>query len=86
MYIKQILPKVKANNSTYYNVDDKSKKQFKSLYNYLKKHKDKEIKSNVFQNNDALRNQINFWLNNQNELDYIKKYKAMELIAQNIIH
>ena len=39
MRVKDYLSKVKANRHTYYNLDNKSKKDFQNLYNYLKKHK-----------------------------------------------
>jgi len=86
MKVKDILPLVKANKYTYYNSDKKSVIRFKDLYSYLKKYKYKEISKNVFQNNDALKGQIEFWLNNKNEKEYIRKYKTMELIAYNIKH
>ena len=41
MKVKELLPKVKANRYTYYNVDKKSIQDFKNLYSYLKKHEDK---------------------------------------------
>ena len=86
MKVKDILPLVKANKYTYYNLNRKSVIMFKDLYSYLKKYKYKEIGENVFQNNDALKGQIEFWLNNKNETEYIRKYKTMELISDNIKH
>lgn len=84
MKVKDILPKVKANRYTYYNLTPKQVIMFQDLYSYLKKHKDAEVRRNVFQFNDALQGQVNYWLNNKNETDYIKKYKAMELVAYNL--
>tara|TARA_R100001509_G_scaffold165417_2_gene146968 strand:+ start:661 stop:921 length:261 start_codon:yes stop_codon:yes gene_type:complete len=84
MKVKNYLTKLKANRYTYYNLDKKSIQDFKNLYSYLKKHQEKNV-SNYFQYCDAIKGQINFWLNNENELDYIRKYKAMEVISQNII-
>lgn len=86
MKVKDILPKVKANSRTYYNLSPKQIIMYKDLYSYLKKHRNKEICKNVFQYSDALTGQINYWLNNKNELDYLRKYKAMELIAHNLVH
>jgi len=86
MKVNDILPLVKANKYTYYNLNRKSVIMFKDLYSYLKKYKYNEISKNVFQNNDALKGQIEFWLNNKNETEYIRKYKTMELIAYNIKH
>ena len=83
MRVKDYLPELKANRYTYYNLDKKSIQDFKNLYSYLKKHKEKNV-SNYFQYCDALKGQVNFWLNNENELDYIRKYKAMEIISQTI--
>jgi len=85
MKVKELLPKVKANRYTYYNLDKSQISGFKNLYKYLKKHKQKNV-SNYFQYCDALKGQVNFWLNNKNELDYIRKYKAMEIISQTIKH
>lgn len=86
MKIKDILHRLKANRYTYYNLDNNTIQNFKKLYSYLKRNKDKEISKNVFQNTDALQGQINYWLSLENELDYLKKYKSMELIANNIKH
>ena len=86
MKVNDILPLVKANKYTYYNLNRKSVIMFKDLYSYLKKYKYNEISKNVFQNNDALKGQIEFWLNNKNETEYIRKYKTMELISDNIKH
>ena len=86
MKVKDYLNRLKANRYTYYNLDKETKKAFQKKYNYLKRHKDKHIYRNVFQHNDALNNTIEYWLNKENEPDYIKKYKAMELISLNIIH
>ena len=47
MKVKEYLTKLKANRYTYYNLDDNAKTHFQNLYNYLKKHKDKEV-SNIF--------------------------------------
>ena len=85
MKIKDYLPKLKANRHTYYNLDKKTIQDFKNLYNYLKKHKEKNV-SNYFQWNDAIICTVNYWLNNKNYTDYVKKYKAMEIISQTIKH
>lgn len=84
--VKELLPKLKANSRTYYNLSKKDIVMFKKLYNYLKRNKEKHIKQNVFQHSDATKGQINYWLNNENELDYLKKYKAMEIVSFNLIH
>jgi|TARA_Y100000015_G_C2386558_1_gene87773 hypothetical protein len=89
MKVKDYLPKVKANRYTYYNLDKETIQYFKNKYNYLKKHKEKEV-SNCFQSNDLLKCSVNYWLNNKNYkdyyIDYVKKYKAMEIISQLIKH
>jgi len=87
MKVKDYLPKLKANRYTYYNLDKKSIQEFKKLYNYLKKHKEKEA-SNYLQWswNDAIKGSVNYWLYNQTEVEYIRKYKAMEVISQAIKH
>ena len=83
MKIKDYLHRVKANKHTYYNLDNELKKHFQYLYNYLKKYKDKEV-SNIFYYCDGIEEQINFWLSNKNELDYIKKYQAMKILSEAI--
>ncbi len=85
MKVKDYLPKLKANRYTYYNLDQKTIQDFKNLYNYLKKNKEKEV-SNYFQWNDAIKSSVNYWLNNKNYIDYVKKFKSMEIISQRIIH
>ena len=91
MKVKDYLPKLKANRYTYYNLDQKTIRDFKNLYNYLKKHKEKNV-SNYFQWNDSIKGSVNYWLNNktifknQKYIEYIRKYKAMEIISQAIKH
>ena len=84
MKVKEILPKLKANSRTYYNLTPRQIIMFKDVYSYLKRHKEKEIETNIFQYSDAIKGQVNFWLNNENETDYLRKFKAMELIAYNL--
>lgn len=84
MVVVEILKKVKANRYTYYNLSRQQVKDFQKLYSYLKRNKFREIRKNTFQGSDALQGQIDYWLNNQNELDFIKKYKVMELISTNL--
>ena len=74
MRVKELLHKVKANRYTYYNLSEKDKNYFQNLYNYLKKHKEKTTSIKA----------IDYWLNNNTYIDYIKKYKAMEVISQTI--
>jgi len=85
MKVAEILNKVKANKYTYYNLSKEQIKDFQKLYSYLKRNSQREIRKNIFQYNDALQGQINYWLNKSNELDYLKKYKAMELISTNLM-
>lgn len=84
MKVKEFLPKVRANRYTFFNLDNSTKKDFRKLYSYLKKHENRNINSNNFQGCNALIGQINFWLENKNEMDYIKKIKAMQLISTNL--
>lgn len=79
MLVSEILPKLKANKNTYYNLDKKDIENFKKQYSYLKKHKDKKIFLSVM-------NSVNFWLNKKNELDYLKKIKAIQCVSTNIQH
>lgn len=77
MKVKEILPLVKANKYTYYNLDDKSIAMFKDLYSYLLKHKEKDVRV-------LIKYQLNTIYTKYN--GYLKKYKTMELIAHNIKH
>lgn len=79
MTVSQLLPKVKANRHTYYNLDKQSIEYYKKQYNYLKRHKDKEVYSSIIK-------EVNEVLNENNKLEYVKKVKAMLLIGTNINH
>ena len=79
MKVKELLKEVKANRYTYYNLDKETIKEYQKLYNYLKKHKEKKINQLLF-----------LWgLENENSnfyIEYVKKYRLMNLISQSIIH
>jgi len=78
MKVKDIIPLVKANRYTYDNLDRKSVIMFKDLYNYLVKHKEKDVRRLL------IKAQLNtIYLK---YTGYLKKYKTMELIAHNIKH
>ena len=79
MKVKDYLPQVKANKYTYYNLDNKTKQDFKNLYNYLKRHQEKEV-SDWF----VFYASVNDWLNEEYLLDYVIKYKAMEVLSSEI--
>tara|TARA_R110000737_G_scaffold1761_1_gene5280 strand:+ start:37 stop:279 length:243 start_codon:yes stop_codon:yes gene_type:complete len=78
MTVNDYIHTVKANRYTYYNLGKESIKDYKKLYTYLKKHKDKAISSGLI---DI---QINT-INNEFDIDYLIKYKIMQLISYNII-
>ena len=78
MKVKDILPSVKANKHTYYNLDRKSIIMFKDLYSYLVRHKEKEVGGLLIK---PQLNPINI-----KYTGYLKKFKTMELIAYNIQH
>ena len=79
--VKDYLHQVKANKNTYHNLDDKTIQDFKNLYNYLKTHQEKEVSQwFVFYAN------VNDWLNQDYILDYVIKYKAMEILSSEIKH
>lgn len=93
MKVNKFLNSLRANRYTYKNISTDEVERFQKLYNYLKKHKDKEVYKSVFFHNDALLFQIYFRKNNKNEndilkgvLDFTRKYNAMELISQKIKH
>ena len=81
MRVKDYLTKVKENRHTYLNLDNKSKKDFQNLYNYLKKHKNKKVSDWFF-----FYEIVNEWLNKDYILDYVIKYKAMEILSSEIKH
>ena len=81
MKVKDYLPKLKANRYTYYNLDRKTIQDFKNLYNYLKKHEDKEI-GLLF----GIIIQSNKYKEKLKQTDYIKKYTIMNLLSQTIRH
>lgn len=83
MKVKEYLPKVKANRYTYYNLDKKTKRRFQQLYNYLKRHKEKDV-SNYFQLCDSIKGSVKYWLNSKCYIEYIRKYEAMKIISQAI--
>tara|TARA_B100000963_G_C22325026_1_gene536011 strand:- start:439 stop:684 length:246 start_codon:yes stop_codon:yes gene_type:complete len=81
MKVKEMLSKVKANRYTYYNLDKKTIQDFKNLYNYLKKHEDKEI-GLLF----GIVIQLNKYKEKLKQTDYIKKYTIMDLLSKTIKH
>ena len=77
--VKSILPKLRANKNTYYNLDRRSIETFQKDYAYLKKHENKEV--------------ADLWIKNAKEMlksdkygDYVRKIKAIEIIATHIQH
>jgi len=81
MKVKDYLNKVKANRYTYNNLDKNRIKDFQKLYNYLKTHEEKEV-SKWFEFYVS----VNDWINNEYILDYVIKYKAMEILSSEIKH
>jgi hypothetical protein len=78
MTVNDYINTVKANRYTYYNLDKKSINDYKKLYTYLKKHKDKAISSGLI---DI---QIKT-IKDKFDMDYLIKYNIMQLISYNII-
>tara|TARA_X000001382_G_scaffold124912_1_gene109897 strand:+ start:448 stop:693 length:246 start_codon:yes stop_codon:yes gene_type:complete len=79
MRVKELLPKLKANRYTYYNLDKKSIQDFKNLYSYLKKHQDKEI-GLLF----GIIFKVKYDNNLKAQTDYIRKYNIMNVLSQTI--
>jgi len=71
-----LLPQLKANRKTYHNLGIVQIKEFQYYYNYLKSNKNKRINQFIIWDFDKCFN--------HEELDYIKKIKAMRLISYNI--
>ena len=78
MTINEYLPMVMASKFTYYNLDSKSVNDYKKLYAYLKKHRDKTILPHMI-DFEIMNIKTNF------NTDYLVKYKIMQLISRNII-
>lgn len=78
MKVSEILPKVKANKFTYYNLTESQKNDFKKLYGYLKKHKEKSVCKIV----ETL---LPTYLSNT-DCDYLVKYYTMKFVSTNINH
>ena len=77
---KSMLSKVKATSLTYYNLDKTTVDDFKKLYAYLKKHENKDVgEFAVKRANEMLKEQGRY-------SDYIRKYKAMEILSTSIKH
>jgi len=81
MTVKELLPKLKANKHTYYNISKNDIKSFQDKYKYLKKNCDKTI-------NFIAEIEIEKWFSNKEKyfynLDYLNKYKIMAIISKNI--
>jgi len=83
MKVKELLKEVKANRYTYYNLDKEDIKEYQKLYNYLKINKKKKINQLLFLWGKEL------LLENENYhfyIEYVKKYRLMNLISQTIIY
>jgi hypothetical protein len=78
MLVSELLPKVKANNKTFKYIDGRDKQLFQRAYDYLKSHKDKEV-------NKIVETLINDYLRPV-DMDFLIKYKAIQLISTNIKH
>ena len=78
MTINEYLPMVMASKFTYYNLDNKSVNDYKKLYAYLKKHRDKTILPHMI-DFEIMNIKANF------NTEYLGKYKIMQLISRTII-
>lgn len=75
-----MLAEVKASRFTYYNLDKKTVNYFNKLYSYLKRHKKKDVPVLLIKRAKVI-------LKEQNKYsDYVRKYKAMEILSQGIRH
>jgi hypothetical protein len=78
--VKSMLPKVKATSLTYYNLDKRTVDDFKKLYSYLKKNENKDVGEMAIRRaNEMLKEQGRY-------SDYVRKYKAMEILSTSIKH
>lgn len=78
MQVSELLPKLKANNRTYYNLAESQKNDFRKLYRYLHKHKNKSVSKIV----ETL---FPTYMKNT-DCDYLVKYYAMKFVSTNIIN
>ena len=78
MTVSHYLPQVKASKNTYHNLDEFAIKEFQKLYNYLVKHKDKEVYS--------VATQLELNRIEPTSSNYLNKYRMMKVISTNIKH
>lgn len=78
MLVSNFLLSVKAHKGIYYNLDEKTKKEYQKLYSYLVSNKDKEIYSIMLP--------LALKQNPHRFGTFLYKYWRMQTIAQNIKH
>lgn len=78
MKVSEILPKVKANKTTYFNLSQSQANDFRKLYGYLKKHKNKEVDC-------FCERLLPEYLSNK-DCDYLVKYYTMTFVSTHIKH
>jgi uridine kinase len=64
MQVKEILPKLKANRYTFYNLSESDINYFRNNYNYLKRNEEREV-------NWFVKISINDYLNNKSKIETI---------------
>ena len=78
--IKSMLSEVKATKFTYYNLNKITVEDFKKLYSYLKRNENKDVTEMAIKRaKEMIKEQGKY-------LDYVRKYKAMEILSQGIKH
>ena len=77
--IENLLPELKANKHTYTNLNSEYVSDFKKHYNYLKKHKNLEIKDDF-----VYKLYIATMKRNCNMIDYNKKYQGIVFLITNL--
>jgi hypothetical protein len=78
--VESFLPKLKASRYTYYNLDKDSVDDFKKLYSYLKRHKEKNV---IWLHAKIAKDMLK---ERKGYTEFVWKYKAMEAIVQGIQH
>lgn len=78
MQVKDFLPKVRATAKTYHNLTQDIIVYYQKRYEYLKKHKEKQV-------GDLAAETANNWLTAKTT-DWEKKYKAMQALSVGIKH
>ena len=77
--VKDFKSYYKPNRYTYHNIDNDSAERLHKMCKYLNEYQDAKIYSTAVI-------EIQRWIDRQNELDFVRRFKIAEILEQNIIH